>query len=581
MVSWLLLVTIGLPWLGAACIWLVGDRHPRTLHTLAVIFSVISGLAALGMLPLASAAVAVRIHIGGIFGDFTLVPDGLGVLIAVIATVVGSLAVIFSINYMHHNEEQLARYYALILFFIGAMAGLGLSGSLLFTFFFWEITALCSYVLISFHNDDPKAVAGGIKALIMTQLGGVGLLVGALLIYAYLGDTQIATFLAHAHSLPAGVLSLMAFGFLVAAAAKSAQVPLHSWLPDAMEAPTPVTALIHAATMVNAGVYLLARFYPAFEGVPGWRTAVTLVGLLSALLAGIMALAADDIKRVLAYSTVSQLGFMVYAVGTGSIFASQLHLLSHAIFKALLFLGAGAIITAVGTRDLRSMGGLGKQMPFVRAVFIIGALGLVGLPIANGFFSKDLILEGGLANGPLWAYLVMLFCVGITALYSLRLVYMVFYGSPRGTAPAHDGLPAMRVSLSILAIGTLTTWLLAGGLSRMLAGSLLFHQVGSESTFAMVEKILLVPSIWITLGVIAVGFVFWIGRAKLVKLTRAVKPVIASGLGFEWLNQRIVNLTRWAGSALQLTQTGQLNWNVAGILGGVVLILLILVGGAR
>ena len=581
MVSWLLLVTIGLPWLGAACIWLVGDRHPRTLHTLAVIFSVISGLAALGMLPLASAAVAVRIHIGGIFGDFTLVPDGLGVLIAVIATVVGSLAVIFSINYMHHNEEQLARYYALILFFIGAMAGLGLSGSLLFTFFFWEITALCSYVLISFHNDDPKAVSGGIKALIITQLGGVGLLVGALLIYAYLGDTQIATFLAHAHSLPAGVLSLMAFGFLVAAAAKSAQVPLHSWLPDAMEAPTPVTALIHAATMVNAGVYLLARFYPAFEGVPGWRTAVTLVGLLSALLAGIMALAADDIKRVLAYSTVSQLGFMVYAVGTGSIFASQLHLLSHAIFKALLFLGAGAIITAVGTRDLRSMGGLGKQMPFVRAVFIIGALGLVGLPIANGFFSKDLILEGGLANGPLWAYLVMLFCVGITALYSLRLVYMVFYGSPRGTAPAHDGLPAMRVSLSILAIGTLTTWLLAGGLSRMLAGSLLFHQVGSESTFAMVEKILLVPSTWITLGVIAVGFVFWIGRAKLVKLTRAVKPVIASGLGFEWLNQRIVNLTRWAGSALQLTQTGQLNWNVAGILGGVVLILLILVGGAR
>ena len=186
-----------------------------------------------------------------------------------------------------------------------------------------------------------------------------------MLIYAYLGDTQISTFLARAHSLPAGVLSLMAFGFLVAAAAKSAQVPLHSWLPDAMEAPTPVTALIHAATMVNAGVYLLARFYPAFEGVPGWRIAVTVVGLLSALLAGIMALAADDIKRVLAYSTVSQLGFMVYAVGTGSIFASQFHLLSHAIFKALLFLGAGAIITAVGTRDLHRMGGLGKKMPFV------------------------------------------------------------------------------------------------------------------------------------------------------------------------------------------------------------------------
>ncbi len=332
--------------------------------------------------------------------------------------------------------------------------------------------------------------------------------------------------------------------------------------------------------MVNAGVYLLARFYPAFEGVPGWRTAVTVVGLLSALLAGIMALAADDIKRVLAYSTVSQLGFMVYAVGTGSIFASQFHLLSHAIFKALLFLGAGAIITAVGTRDLHRMGGLGKKMPFVRTVFIIGVLGLVGLPLANGFFSKDLILEGGLANGPMWAYIVMLICVGITALYSLRLVWLVFYGNPRGTQPAHDGLPAMRVSLSILAIGTLTTWLLAGGLSRTLAGSLPFHQIESETTLGTIEKILLAPPTWITLGVIAIGFVLWIVRAKLEKLTQAIKPAIASGLGFEWVNQRIVNLTRRTASALQLTQTGQLNWNIAGILGGLVLILLILVRGA-
>jgi NADH-quinone oxidoreductase subunit L len=580
MLSWLLLVTIGLPWLGAACIWLVGDRYPRSLHFLAAIFAVVSGMAALGMLPLASSAVAVRLPLGGILGDFTLVPDGLGVLIAVIATVVGSLAVIFSINYMQHEEEQLARYYALILFFIGAMAGLGLSGSLLFTFIFWEITAFCSYALISFHNDDPKAVAGGIKALIMTQLGGVGLLAGALLIKAHLGDYQISNFLAQAHILPTNILSLMAFGFLVAAAAKSAQIPLHSWLPDAMEAPTPVTALIHAATMVNAGVYLLARFYPAFEGVPGWRTTVTLVGLLSALLAGIMAVAADDIKRVLAYSTVSQLGFMVYAVGTGSIFASQLHLLSHAIFKALLFLGAGAIITAVGTRDMHAMGGLGKKMPFVRAVFIIGSLGLVGLPLANGFFSKDLILEGGLANGPLWAYIVMLICVGITALYSLRLVWLVFYGDPRGTRPSHDGLPAMRVSLALLAFGTLTTWLLAGGLNRMLAETLTFHQIEAVATLGMVRKIFLAPPTWMALGVIALGFGLWIARPALVKWTRALRPVVASGLGFEWVNQQIVNLTRRIASVVQLTQTGQLNWNIAGILAGLVLILLILVRGA-
>ena len=576
----LLSLTIGLPWIGAVCIWLVGDHHPRVLHRLAAAFAVVTGLVALGLLTMTTSAPVVQIPIGGIFGDFTLVPDGLGVLIAVIATVIGSLAVIFSADYMRHEEEQLARYYAMILFFIGAMAGLGLSGSLLYTFIFWEITALCSYVLISFHNNDPKAVAGGIKALIMTQIGGVGLLAGALLCYAYLGDTQISTLLAQAHTLPAAALSLMGFGFLVAAAAKSAQVPLHSWLPDAMEAPTPVTALIHAATMVNAGVYLLARFYPAFENVPGWRMAVMVVGLLSALLAGIMALAADDIKRVLAYSTVSQLGFMVYAVGTGSIFASQFQLLSHAIFKALLFLGAGAVITAVGTRQMPSMGGLGKKMPFVRAVFIIGAAGLVGLPLTNGFFSKDLILEGGLANGPFWAYNIMLFCVGITALYSIRLVWMVFYGEPRGPEPAHDGLPAMRVSLSLLAFGTLTSWLLAGGFGQMLARTLPFHVIEAIGTLEMVRKIFLAPPTWITLGFIALSFAIWAVRKNLMKLTRVLKPAIGSGLGFEWVNQQIVNLTQRAASVLQRTQTGQLNWNVAGILSGLVITLLILVRGA-
>jgi NADH-quinone oxidoreductase subunit L len=576
----LLTLTIGLPWIGAVCIWLVGDRHARLLHRLAVTFAVATGLTALGLLTMTGSTPVVRIPIGGIFGDFTLVPDGLGVLIAVIATVIGSLAVIFSSDYMRHEEEQLARYYAMILFFIGAMAGLGLSGSLLFTFVFWEITALCSYVLISFHNDDPKAVAGGIKALVMTQIGGVGLLAGALLCYAYLGDTQISTLLAQAHSLPVAVLSLMGFGFLLAAAAKSAQVPLHSWLPDAMEAPTPVTSLIHAATMVNAGVYLLARFYPAFESVPGWRMTVMLVGLLSALLAGIMAVAAGDIKRVLAYSTISQLGFMVYAVGTGSIFASQFQLLSHAIFKALLFLGAGAVITAVGTRQMAEMGGLGRKMPFVRAVFIIGAAGLVGLPFTNGFFSKDLILEGGLAHGPYWTYLVMLACVGITAIYSIRLVWMVFYGKPHGTEPEHDGLPAMRLPLALLAIGTLTSWLLAGGLMKMFARTLPYHAIEVESSQEMVRQIFLAPATLITLGIIALGAVIWMMRKYLSGLTGALQPMVSGGLGFEWVNRQIVNLTQRAASALQRTQTGQLNWNIAGILIGLVFILIILVRGA-
>jgi NADH-quinone oxidoreductase subunit L len=576
--SVLALVGIGLPWLGAAIIWLAGDRRPRLLHILAVGFSALTALAALALLAFTSSSAVVRISLGGVLGDFTLVPDGLGVFIAVIAAVVGSLAVLFATDYMRGHDEQLSRFYALILFFIGAMVGLGLSGSLLFTFFFWEITAFCSYALISFHNDDPRAVAGGVKALIMTQLGGVGLLAGSLLLYSYQGNYDINQFLAHAGTYPAGVLGLMAFGCLLAAAAKSAQVPFHTWLPDAMEAPTPVTALIHAATMVNAGVYLLARFYPAFKGVPGWCLSVMIVGAASAFLAGIMAVAAVDIKRVLAYSTISQLGFMVYAVGSGAIFASQFHLLSHAIFKALLFLSAGALITSLGTRDLRQMGGLGKKMPFVQAVFVIGALGLVGLPIANGFFSKDLVLEGGLAGGPFWLYLIMLLSVGITALYTLRLFRMVFGGERRGPEPTHDGLPAMRVSLALLAVATLSSWLLAGPLGRMLSATLPFHNLPVEGTWALVGRILLNPATWITLVVIGLGFGVWAARKYLVRPANALKPLAESGLGFDWLNRQIVALTQLVASFLQRFQTGQLNWNVAGILGGLILILIILVG---
>ena len=399
MIQALILLTIGLPWLGGLAVWVTTNKHPRAQHALAVLFAVAAGLAALLMLPYTSATPAVVIPLGGIFGALTFTPDGMSVFLAIIATVVGSLAVVFSVNYMD-GDKQLGRYYELVLLFIGAMAALALTGSLLFLFVFWEITAFCSFALIAFNNDDPKAVAGGIKALIITSLGGVGLLIGALIIYANLGSYQIADFLARADEMPKDVLALIAFGFLIAAAAKSAQFPFQTWLPDAMEAPTPVSALIHAATMVNAGVYLLARFFPAFEGVPGWTTAVILVGLLSALLAGFMAIVANDLKRALAYSTVSQLGFMVYAIGVGGIYASQFHLLSHAVFKALLFLGAGAVIHAVGTRDMRLMGGLGNQMPFVRTTFVIGALALAGIPILNGFWSKELILEAGAAEGP-------------------------------------------------------------------------------------------------------------------------------------------------------------------------------------
>ncbi len=579
----LILLTIGLPWLGALLVWWIGDKHTKLQHILAVAFAVAAGASAVALLPSASSAIVFSLPAGDAFGDFTFVADGLGVFLAVVATVIGSLAVIFSIDYMK-GEKQLGRYYAFVLFFIGAMVGLVLTSNLLLMFVFWEITALCSYALISFHNDDPKAVAGGIKALIITQIGGIGLLLGALLLKANTGSYDINALLADPSLLGPRTLAVMAFGALIAAAAKSAQFPFQTWLPDAMEAPTPISALIHAATMVNAGVYLLARFYPAFADVPGWREAVMAVGMITALMAALMALVANDLKRVLAYSTVSQLGYMVYAVGTGGIFASQFHLFSHSIFKALLFLGAGAVIHAVGTRDMRQMGGLGKQMPFTRFVFIIGALALAGLPILNGFWSKELILESGLANGPMWMYVIMVISAGLTAFYTFRMVYMVFYGKPASEKHVHDAGPAMKVALVPLAIGAVISFLAAGYFSHLLSEATLpYHGVEALPLLTILEEVFTWPTL-IALAVVALGLVAWWQREKLAGLGKALKPIgwaAENSFGFEAINKGIVRCTQGIAEALRVTQTGSLAWNVIGILAGLILVLAILAIGGR
>lgn len=580
--TWLML-TIGLPWVGALVIWLVGDRDEKFTHLLAVAFSVAAGGAALLLLPYGKERLIYTIPMGGVFGDFTFLADGLGVFLAAIATVVGSLAVIFSVDYMH-GERQLARYYAFVLFFIGGMAGLVLTSNLLLMFFFWEITALCSYALISFHNDDPKAVAGGIKALIITQLGGIGLLAGALLLYAYTGSNDFQPLLENPAILPAGVLAWMGFGFLIAAAAKSAQFPFQTWLPDAMEAPTPISALIHAATMVNAGVYLLARFYPAFAEVPGWREAVMVCGMLSALLAATMAMVANDLKRALAYSTVSQLGFMVYAVGAGGVFASQFHLLSHSVFKALLFLAAGVVIHSIGTRDMRQMGGLGEHMPLTRAVFIVGGLALAGIPIFNGFWSKELILEAGLHGNPLWLYGLMVLVVGLTAFYTVRMISMVFYGEARAGLHVHDAGRAMKVALIPLAIGSLTTWLLAGPFGHLLAESLPAHHLEVHSTLAIVEEVIAAPATYLALVVVAVGWLAGWQRKRLTLLGQTLAGVgkaAAESFGFEAINQGIVVATQKLAEALRVTQPGLLNWNVFAIVCALLILLASLAVGGR
>jgi NADH-quinone oxidoreductase subunit L len=416
----------------------------------------------------------------------------------------------------------------------------------------------------------------------MTQVGGVGLLAGTLIAFVHLGSFQISDLLAKASTIPGGALSWIAFSFLIAAAAKSAQFPFHTWLPDAMEAPTPVSALIHAATMVNAGIYLLARFYPAFEAVPAWASSVLLVGLISAFISSLSALTANDLKRVLAYSTVSQLGYMVYAIGAGGVLASQFHLLNHAVFKALLFLTAGSVIHSVGTRDLRRMGGLGNRLPFAKNVFIIGSLALVGVPIFNGFWSKELILEVGLEHSPIWAYAIMLVGAGLTAFYTFRLVWLVFFGKERDYLPVHRAGSAMRLSLGILAAGTCVTWLFFGGLNGLLSSTLPFHEVEHQSLRHMVSAILSAPTTWFALLIVAVGFgISWL-RARGLTLFAGgwLNPFVESSFGFEWINRLVVRGTYRVAQQLSLTQSGELNWNILGIISALLIVLVVLGLGA-
>ncbi|RPJ38894.1 MAG: hypothetical protein EHM21_16250, partial [Chloroflexi bacterium] len=321
----------------------------------------------------------------------------------------------------------------------------------------------------------------------------------------------------------------------------------------------------------------------AFKDVLYWRETVMLVGMLSALLTAVMALVANDLKRVLAYSTVSQLGYMVYAVGAGGIFASQFHLLSHSVFKALLFLSAGAVIHSVGTRDMRGMGGLGAKMPVVRSMFVIGAAALAGLPILNGFWSKELVLEAGLEGGPTWIYTIMLFGAGLTALYTFRCVWMVFYAPPSSQEEYHDAGRAMRVALYLLAFGTFTTWLLAGPFSHLLAETLPLYEIEPETTLEMMEMVLTAPATWLALGVVALGLIAWWQRKKLEIITEPLQGVgelAERSFGFESINLGIVNtLLGWAEGVRGL-QTGLLNWNILAIIVGLITLFFIVALGA-
>ncbi|HET7694795.1 MAG TPA: NADH-quinone oxidoreductase subunit L [Vicinamibacterales bacterium] len=390
-----------------------------------------------------------------------------------LVTLVSLLVQIYSLGYLSDEPRPaLGRYYAFQSLFAFSMMGVVLAPNLLQLFVCWELVGVCSYLLIGFWYRKPEAARAALKAFWITKAGDVGLLVGIVLLYGATGtfDLMQLRFLADNGRIPLAGLGVITFCIYLGAMGKSAQFPLHVWLPDAMEGPTPVSALIHAATMVTAGVYLLTRLDWLFALTPQVLSIVAWNGALTALLAAILACVQTDIKRVLAYSTVSQLGYMMAAIGAGFAPAGFLHLLTHGVFKALLFLGAGAIIHAVHTNEITAMGGLGRRMPQTLAVFLVGTLSLAGVPVFAGFVSKEEVLAAVWTGGFPVPFAMLLLAAFLTAFYMFRVVFLVFFATdprpshldprpsplaPRPSGHAHDPHPVMALPLWILAIAAL------------------------------------------------------------------------------------------------------------------------------
>jgi NADH-quinone oxidoreductase subunit L len=398
------------------------------------------------------------ISAGQLHIDFSFVLDQLSLVMLLVVTGVGFLIHVYSVGYMK-DDEGYSRYFSYLNLFLFFMTVLVLAGNALVMFIGWEGVGLASYLLIGFYFQKKSAADAGKKAFIVNRIGDVGFLIAMFLLVAHFGTltfTEIATKIGQDPGWTGGVVTVIGLCLLLGAAGKSAQLPLYIWLPDAMEGPTPVSALIHAATMVTAGVYMIARMHVLFNHSPFALGVVATVGAATAIFAATIALAQNDIKRVLAYSTISQLGYMFMACGVAAYSAAIFHLVTHAFFKALLFLAAGAVIHSLGgEQDLRKMGGLWKKLPVTFAVTTVGVLAIAGFPPFAGFFSKDAILYADFLQGPngrlLWAVGVV--TALLTSFYMFRLWTMAFMGKPRGDdAVLHESPWSMRGPLLILAL---------------------------------------------------------------------------------------------------------------------------------
>ena len=377
--------------------------------------------------------------------EFGVLIDGLTILMLLIVTGIGSLIFLYSMSYME-RDESCGRYFACLSLFAFSMLGIVLSNNFIQTFIFWELVGLSSYLLIGFWFEKREAATAGKKAFLTTRVGDVGMMIGILSLFGYLASRGIGTFnfllieeRLQTISIPSPLLYAVCLGLFLGIAGKSAQAPLHVWLPDAMEGPTPVSALIHAATMVAAGVFLLARLFFLFAQSPAALLVIAWTGGITAVLAGTMAVVQNDIKKILAYSTLSQLGYMVLALGLGNPYAGMFHLTTHAFFKALLFLSAGSLIHALHTQNIwnmRTQKGLLRSMPITSVTFFIGTLALMGIPPTSGYFSKESILAAASHGSPV-LFILALANVFFTSFYMGRLCTLVFFQKSHSARQNH------------------------------------------------------------------------------------------------------------------------------------------------
>ncbi len=448
----------------------LGEKAGGAVGTLAIFTAfLLAGAAFLNLLNLPPESRILRdnlytwISAGSFTVDAAFRFDPLSAVMALIVTGVSFLIHVYSIGYMK-GDGGYNRYFAYLNLFVFFMLTLVLADNPLLMFVGWEGVGLCSYLLIGFWYEDPEKASAGKKAFITNRVGDAGFLLGLMLLSALLASNGVfaldfatlehsAPLLAPVTVLGMGAPTLICLLLFFGATGKSAQFPLHVWLPDAMAGPTPVSALIHAATMVTAGVYMLARLHFLYEIAPGALEVVMLVGCFTAFFAAVVGLLQRDIKKVLAYSTISQLGYMFMAAGAGAFSASIFHLATHAFFKALLFLGAGSVIHGMnGEQDMFKMGGLRKEMPFTFLLMASGWLAITGIPGLSGFYSKDLILEKVFEHGGPFLWGMGVLTAGLTAFYTTRLIILTFLRAKRGHAHAHESPLSMTLPMAVLAV---------------------------------------------------------------------------------------------------------------------------------